>query len=113
MTKTQTTERGITAMAEKGDMMFVVRVCLVAALGGLLFGYDTAVIAGAIGYLQQHFHFWPALKGWAGSTALLGCVLGVASAGIVGDWAGRKKTLVLAGVLFLASAIGTAVAGSF
>jgi MFS transporter, SP family, xylose:H+ symportor len=98
---------------EAKNMTFVVRVCLVAAFGGLLFGYDTAVIAGAIGYLQQHFELTAAMKGWAASSALFGCVLGVASAGIVGDWAGRKKTLILAGVLFLISAIGTAIAGDF
>lgn len=100
-------------MAEKGNITFVVRVCLVAALGGLLFGYDTAVIAGAIGFLQQHFQLTPAMKGWAASSALLGCVIGVSLAGIVSDHAGRKKAQILAGILFFASAIGTAVAESF
>jgi MFS transporter, SP family, xylose:H+ symportor len=93
--------------------MFVLRVCLVAALGGLLFGYDTAVISGAIGYLQDHFHLDAAMKGWAASSALLGCVIGVSLAGVVSDFAGRKKTLVLAGILFFASAVGTAIADSF
>jgi SP family xylose:H+ symportor-like MFS transporter len=93
--------------------MFVLRVCLVAALGGLLFGYDTAVISGAIGFLQEHFHLDAATKGWAASSALLGCVIGVSLAGIVSDFAGRKKTLVLAGILFLVSAIGTALADTF
>ena len=100
-------------MAEKSNMMFVVRVCFIAALGGLLFGYDTAVIAGAIGFLQEHFHLSAAMKGWAASSALLGCVIGVSVAGGASDYAGRKKTLILSGILFLASAFGTAVAASF
>ena len=92
---------------------YVVLVCLVAALGGLLFGYDTAVIAGAIGFLQSHFQLDPIMKGWAASCALLGCVLGVSFAGILSDRAGRKKTLLFSASLFLVSAVGTALAGSF
>ena len=93
--------------------MFVARVCLVAALGGLLFGYDTAVIAGAIGFLKEHFQLSAAMKGWAASCALLGCVIGVSAAGVASDYAGRKKTQILSGILFLLSAVGTAIAGSF
>jgi MFS transporter, SP family, xylose:H+ symportor len=100
-------------MSEKGNMLFVTRVCLIATLGGLLFGYDTAVIAGAIGALQQHFQLSAAMKGWAASSALLGCVIGVSIAGIASDYAGRKKTQILSGILFLASAVGVAVAGGF
>jgi SP family xylose:H+ symportor-like MFS transporter len=100
-------------MTEKGPGMFVVRVCLVAALGGLLFGYDTAVIAGTIGFLQEHFQLSATMKGWAASSALLGCVIGVSAAGIVSDCAGRKKVQIFSGVLFLASAVGTALADTF
>lgn len=92
---------------------FLTLVCLIAALGGLLFGYDTAVIAGAIGFLQEHFQLDATLKGWAASSALLGCVLGVSFAGAVSDRFGRKPVLILAGVLFLVSAIGTAVPDRF
>ena len=92
-----------------GNPRYVLGICLIAALGGLLFGYDTAVINGAIGFLETHFELTPALKGWASSSALLGCVIGVSFAGAFSDWLGRKKTLVLAGVLFLVSSIGTAV----
>jgi sugar porter (SP) family MFS transporter len=88
---------------------YVWLVCIIAALGGLLFGYDTAVIADAIGYLQQHFNLTPALKGWASSAILLGCMIGVSFAGVFSDRLGRKRTLVLAGVLFLASSLGTAL----
>ncbi len=92
---------------------YIVVVCLVAALGGMLFGYDTAVSAGAIGFLQSHFHLDPTMKGWAASSALLGCVLGVSFAGILSDRAGRKKTLLFSACLFLFSAVGTALAGGF
>jgi MFS transporter, SP family, xylose:H+ symportor len=95
--------------AAQGSPFYVVAICLIAALGGLLFGYDTAVINGAIGFLETHFKLDAAMKGWASSSALLGCVLGVMIAGAFSDRLGRKKTLVLAGALFLVSSIGTAV----
>jgi SP family xylose:H+ symportor-like MFS transporter len=98
---------------EKGSGKYIALVTIVAALGGLLFGYDTAVIAGAIGFLQSHFNLDPTMKGWAASSALLGCVVGVSFAGIFSDRMGRKKTLVLSGVLFLLSAIGTAIPNEF
>jgi SP family xylose:H+ symportor-like MFS transporter len=86
---------------------------MVAALGGLLFGYDTAVIAGAIGFLQTHFDLDATMKGWAAACALLGCVVGVSFAGVFSDKLGRKKTLVLAGLLFLVSSVGTALPRDF
>jgi SP family xylose:H+ symportor-like MFS transporter len=98
-----------TSSAERGCIAYVTAISLIAALGGLLFGYDTAVINGAIGFLETHFNLTPAMKGWASSSALLGCVIGVSFAGAFSDCLGRKKTLVLAGVLFLVSSIGTAV----
>ncbi len=88
---------------------YVVLICIVATLGGLLFGYDTAVISGAIGFVQDNFELTAAMKGWAASSALLGCVIGVATAGILSDLFGRKKVLILAAVFFLISAIGTAL----
>lgn len=93
----------------EGSMAYVSRVCLVATLGGLLFGYDTAVINGAIGFLETHFAMDAVTKGWATSCALAGCVVGAALAGWVSDRFGRRSTLILSAVLFLVSAIGTAV----
>ena len=92
-----------------GSMSYLVRVCLVATLGGLLFGYDTAVISGAIGFLKQYFSLTPALVGWAASSALAGCVVGAALAGTVSDRFGRKKVLIVSAILFIISAIGTAL----
>jgi len=94
----------------KNSMLYVVLVSMVAALGGLLFGYDTAVINGAIGPLVKHFNLDPQFeKGWVAASALLGCVLGVALAGILSDRFGRKKVLIVSAILFLISAIGTAL----
>ena len=102
-----------TSPDERGSKQYVILVTVVAALGGLLFGYDTAVIAGAIGFLQSHFGLDPFMKGWAASSALLGCVVGVSFAGMFSDRMGRKKTLVLSAILFLVSAIGTALPNEF
>ena len=60
---------------ETGSVGYVVVLSLVAALGGLLFGYDTAVVSGAIGFLQQRFDLDAFSKGFAASSALLGCIL--------------------------------------
>ncbi|MGI8905915.1 MAG: sugar porter family MFS transporter [Candidatus Sumerlaeaceae bacterium] len=87
---------------------YVAMISIVAALGGLLFGYDTAVVSGAIGFLQKHFGLTAAMKGWAASSALIGCIVGAAFAGMVNDSIGRKKTLILCGVLFVVSSLGTA-----
>lgn len=94
----------------KGSIAYLMLVCLVAALGGLLFGYDTGVIAGGIGFLQRHFSLDPSFeKGWAAASALIGCTLGVSVAGLLSDWLGRKKVLILSAVLFFVSAVGTAM----
>lgn len=96
-----------------GSTGYVVLVSCVAALGGLLFGYDTAVINGAIGFLEEHFELNPVQKGWAGGCALVGCCIGVALAGFMSDLFGRRRTLILAAVLFFVSAVGTALPRTF
>jgi len=93
----------------RGSTGYVLLLTVVAALGGLLFGYDTAVIAGAIDYLTEHFQLSPELKGWATSNILLGCALGAAVAGPVADYLGRRWVLVLSAIFFAISAIGTAI----
>lgn len=85
----------------------------VATLGGLLFGYDTAVISGAIEPLRGHFGLDATMKGWAAGCALVGCIGGVLTAGPMNDRLGRKITLVVAAVLFLVSALGTALPSQF
>jgi SP family arabinose:H+ symporter-like MFS transporter len=90
-------------------MRFVYLVTSVAALGGLLFGYDTAVISGAIGYLQTKFELSEAMTGFAASAAIWGCVVGVLGAGVLSDHFGRKRALLGTAVLFAVSAVGSAV----
>jgi len=94
---------------KKGSLAYVMLVCLVAALGGLLFGYDTGVINGAIGPLKAHFALDANWEGWATGCALVGCAIGAAMAGVISDWLGRKKVLIFCAVLFFISAVGTAV----
>lgn len=94
---------------QKGSISYVILVCLVAALAGLLFGYDTGVISGAIGPLEQRFGLSPKGVGWAASCALVGCIFGAAFAGSTSDYIGRKKVLIISAVLLLVSAIGTAL----
>jgi len=97
------------AGGQVGSMTYVFLVTIVAALGGLLFGYDTGVINGAIGPLGGYFSLNPRQEGWAMGCALLGCALGAAGAGAISDRFGRKKVLILSAVFFFVSALGTAV----
>ena len=93
-----------------GSTTYLVLICFVATLGGLLFGYDTAVIAGAIGFLENHFRLDAgAAEGWAAACALAGCALGAACAGPLSDRLGRKKSLIVSAILFVISSIGTAL----
>ncbi|KPK40318.1 MAG: MFS transporter [Phycisphaerae bacterium SG8_4] len=94
---------------DKGSVAYVMQVCLVAALGGLLFGYDTGVINGAIGPLKAHFTLDARAEGWATGCALLGCAIGAAVAGVLSDRLGRKKVLIISAILFFVSAVGTAL----
>jgi SP family arabinose:H+ symporter-like MFS transporter len=104
-----TTSRVATTGSSQGSSAFVVKVSLVAALGGLLFGYDTAVIAGVIGYLQKRFELSPMMTGWAASSAIWGCVFGAMMAGYLSDKFGRKKVLIVTAILFIVSSIGAMV----
>ena len=124
----------------RGSLAYVTLLTVVAALGGLLFGYDTAVISGATGFLESYFEldrltleslpepvvrfgetflrldaadsrgFW---KGWMTACALLGCAVGAGLAGFLSDRLGRKRVLVLSAIAFLVSAVGTALPWSF
>ncbi len=94
---------------ERGSVTYVVLLAMVAALGGLLFGYDTAVISGAIGFLQTRFELNAVMKGWAASCALIGCIGGACFAGTLSDRLGRKRVLLATAVLFAISAIGSAL----
>ncbi|MET1056301.1 MAG: sugar porter family MFS transporter [Pedobacter sp.] len=93
--------------------MYLYLVCLVAALGGFLFGFDTAVISGTISLVKGDFGLSPVSEGWFVSCALLGCIVGVSFSGKLSDKYGRKIVLIISAVLFLASAIGCMLSESF
>jgi SP family xylose:H+ symportor-like MFS transporter len=94
----------------------VIGLTFVATLGGLLFGYDTAVISGAVGAIDAYFidplglseTARSSLSGWTISSALLGCIIGAMVAGWISTALGRKGGLVVAGLMFLAGSIGSA-----
>lgn len=100
-----------------GNLWYVTILTFVATLGGLLFGYDTAVISGTVSSLKVVFidpYHWPetVANSWHGflvSSALIGCIIGGVAGGLVSVKLGRKKGLLLAAVLFLISAIGSAM----
>jgi MFS transporter, SP family, arabinose:H+ symporter len=91
---------------------YVILISVVAALGGLLFGFDTAVISGTINFIQPYFGLSEAGLGWTVSSLLFGCIAGVFLAGKAGDHYGRKKVLMVAALLFFISAVGSASAHS-
>lgn len=97
----------------KATNTYLYLVCLVAALGGFLFGFDTAVISGAVSLVRDDFGLDALQEGWFVSCALLGCIVGVSVSGKLSDIYGRKLVQILSAVLFLASAIGCMFATTF
>lgn len=97
----------------KKSNTYLCLVCLVAALGGFLFGFDTAVISGTVSLVKHDFSLDANYEGWFVSCALLGCIIGVSVSGKLSDKYGRKIVLILSAVLFLASAMGCMLSGSF
>lgn len=104
-------DRGLRA---EYNLAYVWTICLVAALGGLLFGYDWVVIGGAKPFFEAHFDLKSeTLSGWANSCALLGCLLGSLISGGLSDQLGRKKLLLASAFLFAVSSVLTGWASSF
>jgi sugar porter (SP) family MFS transporter len=91
------------------NLAYLLPICLVATLGGLLFGYDTGVISGAIEPLTAKFGLSDFMKGWASGCVLVGCAAGVLLVGPISDRFGRKPAMFLAALMFLISAVGTAL----
>lgn len=98
---------------QNGSKVYLFSIVLVAVLGGLLFGYDTAVISGAEKGLQafflgaKDFVYTDTIHGITSSSALLGCIIGSALSGFFASFFGRKKSLAIAGVFFFLSALGS------
>ena len=92
---------------------YLIFLSVVAALGGFLFGYDTAVISGTIAQVTQLFQLHALQQGWYVGCALVGSIVGVLFAGILSDKLGRKLTMVISAVLFSTSALGCALSADF
>lgn len=93
---------------------YIFIITIITALGGFLFGYDWVVIGGAKPFFESYFNLTSSFEiGWAMSNALVGCLIGAALSGYITDKFGRKKILILSGLLFTISAAGTAFSHSF
>ena len=97
----------------KNTLGYVIFMAVVAAIGGILFGYDTAVISGTTEIVKNQFHLTDMMEGWYVGCALIGSICGVLVAGSLSDYLGRKLTMLISAALFSISAIGCAVCGSF
>jgi MFS transporter, SP family, arabinose:H+ symporter len=110
--RNMTSEGEITLTADKTKRTFaeVATVySIIAAIGGFLFGYDTAVISGAIGFIAERFNLGPGMTGWAVSSLVVGATVGAAISGILSDKFGRKRMLILSALLFVVGAIASAI----
>ena len=95
------------------NFSYLIFLSVVAALGGFLFGYDTAVISGTIAQVTQLFQLDALQQGWYVGCALVGSIVGILFAGILSDKLGRKLTMVISAVLFSTSALGCALSADF
>ncbi len=92
---------------------YILFLSVVAAIGGILYGYDTAVISGTVGLVSGQFALDTMSQGWYVGCALIGSIAGVLVAGILSDALGRKRTMLIAATFFSVSAIGCAFCGGF
>ena len=97
-------------MSTQGNPRYLALLTTVAALGGLLFGFDIAIITGAAPFIQEYFELDEFTLGWAVSSLLWGCIFGAAVAGRITDIYGRKKILLIVALLFTLTSIGTGIA---
>lgn len=97
----------------RGSVLYLAGICLVASIGGLLFGFDTAVISGTVERVKIQYGLTDLLQGWFTSSALVGCILGAAVAGMLGDRFGRKPTLIVASIFLFVSALYSTIPPTF
>lgn len=100
------------AYSEEENKRYLFMLAIIAALGGFLFGFDTAVISGTEGFVKDQFQLTALTEGWFVSIALLGCIVGVLIAGFLSDALGRKPVLILSAILFSGSAVGCAISAT-
>lgn len=111
MTATQTETSALEARSNFG---YVWLISIVAAMGGLLFGWDWVVIGGAKPFFQRYFQLTSEAQiGWANSCALIGCLVGALAAGVLSDKFGRKRLLIVAALLFAVTSLGNALSNHF
>src|SRR6266568_6151923 len=102
------------AIKAKHNLGYVWVISSVAAMGGLLFGWDWVVIGGAKPFFQRYFNLTSEAQiGWANSCALLGCLAGALVSGALSDRFGRKRLLALAAMMFAVTSLGNALANTF
>lgn len=100
-------------MSKNNNLPYLIFISVVAALGGFLFGYDTAVISGTILQVAELFQLDAIQQGWYVGCALVGSIMGVAVAGLLSDSIGRKKSMLISASFFTISAIGCAISSTF
>lgn len=107
-------QTGSSTLQTRLNTGYIWLIAVVAALGGLLFGYDWVVIGGAKPFFERYFNLTNAAQsGWANSCALIGCLVGALVAGALSDKFGRKKLLIVSAFLFALTSIGNALAANF
>ena len=99
--------------SSKQSNSFIAAVCSIGSLGGLLFGFDTAVISGTFSFIEQYFSLNEIEIGWFTSSALIGAIIGAVVSGSLSDRFGRKPILIIAAFLFFISALGCTIPNSF
>lgn len=99
-------------MSKINNIGYVTFLSVVAALGGFLFGYDTAVISGTVSQVSTQFSLTSLQSGWYVGCALVGSIIGVLFAGTLSDRFGRKRTMILSAILFTLSAVGCAISSN-
>ena len=95
--------------SSKQSNSFIAAVCSIGSLGGLLFGFDTAVISGTFSFIEQYFLLNEIEIGWFASSALIGAIIGALVSGSLSDRFGRKPILIIAAFLFFISALGCTI----
>ena len=97
----------------QNQIVYKYLVSIAAAMGGLMFGFDIAIISGTVPFIQKHFALNDLALGWGVSSLLAGCMVGALLAGKVSDRLGRRRTLLSVAILFAGTSLMTAMAGNF